>query len=171
MLASLNVHYDTGKAPLWGFNRDSVRLVVQPQGGAPAATGWVNVMAQVREDFTTLSEKQWAEAPIARIVAADGVNDRLSFDRVARGEQLTLTFAVENAGHDELCIRRLWSSTPGITASTDRDQVKAGKRAMVTVTVDTALCSDDLYEGALTMITNDPHQPTILLRVVGQLVD
>ncbi len=169
-VASLNVHFDTGKAPLWGFNCDSVQLVVQPLGAATASTGWVSVMAQVREDFTALSEKQWAEAPIARIVTDNGVSDRLVFDRAARGEQVTLTFAVENAGHDELRIRRLWS-TSGITATADREQVKAGKRTTVTVTVDTASCADDIYEGVLTVMTNDPHQPTILLRVVGQLTD
>ena len=48
-------------------------------------------MAQVREDFTALSEKQWAEAPIARIVTDNGVSDRLVFDRAVRGEQVTLT--------------------------------------------------------------------------------
>jgi len=75
---------------------------------------------------------------------------------------------VTNHGKDPLIIRRLWTPVEhGITVSTDKLEVKHGKSATVTITVDTSLIEGELLNAPLTLMTNDPDKPRVTVRLVG----
>ena len=166
-VTALTVHYLSGNAPLWGLNVDTLSLSCQPLGkptsAIPGSTD-VHVMAQVIESFEGLTDQQRANAPVLSV----DCGDRLNFDTLVAGQTVERTFTITNKGKDPLSIRRLWvPDGEGITLKTNRQEIKRGKTATVTVTVDTTKQSGDLLNVPLTLVTNDPERPRATIRLVG----
>ena len=164
-VTALTVHYLSAHAPLWGLNTDSLTLSCQPlHAAAPTGTAIVQVMAQVQEDFDNLTDKQRQDAPIVSV----DCGDRIDFGTMNRGQVATRTFNITNKGKSPLAIRRLWvPDGEGITVSVDRSEVKRGKTARVTVTVNTSLIKDNTLNVPLTLMCNDPETPSQTIRLVG----
>ena len=94
--------------------------------------------------------------------------DRLDFGTMAAGEVTSRTFTVTNKGKSPLAIRRLWvPDGEGITVSTNRTEVKRGKSATVTVTVNTASIQGGTLNVPLTLQSNDPEASRMTIRLVG----
>ena len=166
-VTALTVHYLSSHAPLWGLNTDTLTLTCKPMNAAPdapAATADVLVMAQVMADFEGLSEKEHADAP----VAVTDCGNSLDFGTFSRGETVTRKFTITNRGKSPLAIRRLWvPEGEGITVKADRTEVKRGKTATVTVTVNAAALEGDMLNVPLTLMCNDPETPRQTIRLVG----
>ncbi len=165
---AVTVHYDAARAPLWGFHADSLHVSSVPlHGGAGTAAATVHVMAVVVEDFSKMTEQQRRSAPVATL----SCDNRLNCGPLAAGVPSTCRFTVKNTGHDRLSLRRLWSPSRAVTATADRSEVKRGKEATITVTVDPALVDAPLLNTTLTVITNDPEHPRQVVRVVGEIIN
>ena len=168
-VTTITVHFDSKKAPLWGLNVDSLQVMAEPLGENPTALSGitqVDVMAQVREDFTRLTDEERERAPQAQFSC-----ELVRFQPVRRGDVVTQSFTIKNTGRDPLHVRRLWTASEGITASADREQVKRGKSATVTVTADTRRYREPIINAMLTVMTNDPDNPSRTLRLVGEIVE
>lgn len=166
-VTALTVHYVSRYAPLWGLNVDTLTLESRPLSPASAegkGSADIHVMAQVMEDFDNLTDKQRADAPV---IAVD-CDERLDFGAMKAGEVVTRTFTITNKGKERLAIRRLWvPQGESITLKADRQEVKRGKKATVTVTVDTACQQENLLNVPLTLLSNDPDNSRITIRLVG----
>ena len=164
-VTALTVHYSSAHAPLWGLNVDTLTLMSRPmttEGRVDSAD--VNVMAQIMEDFDQLTEKQRQDAPVVQV----DCGDRLDCGTMTAGETITRSFKVTNKGKEPLVIRRLWvPDGEGITIKADRQEVKRGKHAVVTVTVDSSLVNGDLVNVPLTLLCNDPESSRTTIRIVG----
>ena len=166
--STVTVYFDSKKAPLWGLNSDSFTLFTSPlnvDSGEPSGFTQVEVMAVVTEDFSLLTDKERDRAPEAVV----SCGERLNFDAVTQGETMQQTFTITNRGKDRLHVRRLWSGSQGVSASTDRQEMKRGKSATVTVTVDTSVYKEPLLNALLTVMTDDPVQPSRTIRLVGEI--
>lgn len=168
-VTALTVHYLSDKAPLWGLNTDTVMVFCRtlrhrPTDG-PVGMAEIQVMAQVIEDFDSLSDKDRHDAPV---ISAD-CGDRIDLGTITKqGERVTRTFTITNRGKRPLAIRRLWvPDGEGITVTANRTEIKRGKSATVTVTVDTSRQQGDLLNVPLTVMTNDPVTPRLTIRLVG----
>ena len=166
-VTALTVHYVSRYAPLWGLNVDTLTLESRPLSPASAegkGSADIHVMAQVMEDFDNLTDKQRADAPV---IAVD-CDERLDFGSMKAGEVVTRSFTITNKGKERLAIRRLWvPQGEGITLKADRQEIKRGKKATVTVTVDTACQQENLLNVPLTLLSNDPDNPRVTIRLVG----
>ena len=166
-VAALTVHYLSGKAPLWGLNTDTLTLSCAPlhqPSTAMEGTAEVQVMAQVIESFDNLTEKQRQAAPVVSV----DCGERLDFETLASTTVETRTFTITNKGKNPLIIRRLWAPEgEGITAKADKQELKRGKKATITVTVDTTRQQGDMLNVPLTVMTNDPETPRTTVRLVG----
>ena len=166
-VSALTVHYLSGKAPLWGLNTDILTITCRPlrqPSTATAGTADVQVMAQVIESFEDLTEGQRHDAPVASV----DCGERLDFETIQATTTVTRSFTITNKGKDELMIRRLWvPDGEGITVTANRTEIKRGKSADVTVTVDTSRQQGDLLNVPLTVMTNDPVTPRLTIRLVG----
>lgn len=166
-VTALTVHYLTGHAPQWGLNVDTLTLMVQPLKGATqgiAGTADVLVMAQVLEDFSHLTDKQRQDAPVAAV----DCGERLDFGSIVGGKPVTRTLTVTNKGKDLLLIRRAWvPEGEGITVAADKSEIKRGKSATISVTVDPSQVDGNILNVPLTLMTNDPDSPRITVRLVG----
>ena len=166
-VTALTVHYVSRYAPLWGLNVDTLTLESRPLSPASAegkGSADIHVMAQVMEDFDNLTDKQRADAPV---IAVD-CDERLDFGAMKAGEVVTRTFTITNKGKEPLVIRRLWvPQGEGITLKADRQEVKRGKKTTITVTVDTDCQQENLLNVPLTLLSNDPDNPRVTIRLVG----
>ena len=166
-VTALTVHYLSGHAPQWGLNTDTLTLTCKPMKAephAPAATARILVMAQVLEDFDSMTEKERANAPIAAVDCGES----LDFGSFGPAETVTRQFTISNKGKSQLAIRRLWvPEGEGVTVSADHTEVKRGKTATVTVTVDAAALEEELLNVPLTLLCNDPETPRQTIRLVG----
>ena len=168
-VTALTVHYLSDKAPLWGLNTDTVMVFCRslrhrPTDG-PVGMAEIQVMAQVIEDFDSLSDKDRHDAPVISVDCGDRI-DLGTFTKL--GERGTRTFTITNRGKRPLAIRRLWvPDGEGITVTANRTEIKRGKSATVTVTVDTSRQQGDLLNVPLTVMTNDPVTPRLTIRLVG----
>jgi hypothetical protein len=166
-VTALTVHYMAGHAPQWGLNVDTLTLSCQPlhqPSSATAGSTTVNVMAQVMEDFSKLNEEQLRDAPVAVVDSGD----RLDLGSIRKGEKATRSFQLTNKGKQPLIIRRLWvPDGEGITVKANKEEVKRGKSATITVTVDTSKVDGDLINVPLTLMCNDPQTPQLTIRIVG----
>ena len=166
-VTALTVHYISGHAPQWGLNVDTVSLSCEPlhqPSRATAGTATVNVMAQVIANFDRLTDKERANAPV---VSVDCGNS-LDFGSLKPKETVTRTFTISNKGKSPLAIRRVWvPDGEGITVNANRTEIKQGKSATVTVTVDTSQVQGNLLNVPLTLMCNDPEMPRQVIRLVG----
>ena len=160
----VSVYCSTAGAPHWGFNTDSVMLQAHPiHAKEPLHKGKFDVMLQVKEDFSRLTEKQRRNAPVVEVST-----DKVDFDRLAPNDPVERTFTITNRGKDVLRLRRLFvPAGEGITATADRYELKKGQSATVTVTLDAPARHDSVVNSRLTIISNDPYTPQTMVRVVG----
>ena len=166
-VTALTVHYLSGHAPLWGLNVDTLTLTCEPlrqTSNSLSGTATINVMAHVIEDFEGLTDKERIEAPVVGVDCGES----LDFGTLTPGEKFTRTFTVTNKGKSPLAIRRLWApDREGVTVKTNRTEIKRGKSATVTVTVDTSQIKGEMLNVPLTLMCNDPDSPQLTVRLVG----
>lgn len=166
-VTALTVHYLSKLAPQWGFNIDSLTLTCKPlrqPSQASAGSAVINVMAQVMEDFEGLTEQERRDAPVVRV----DCDDHLDFGTITPGQPLTRTFTVTNKGKNNLIIRRLWvPADEFIQVSANRTEIKRGKTATVTVTIDPTLTDEKMLNVPLTLLCNDPDSPRLTIKLVG----
>lgn len=166
-VTALTVHYMSGSAPLWGLNVDTITLSCKPLRSPSTATAGsadIHVMAQVIESFEGLNDKQRASAPIVSV----DCGDRLDYGTMTSGDVAERSFTITNKGKDMLAIRRLWvPDGEGVSIKADKYEIKRGKSAAVTVTVDTSRQHDGILNVPLTLMTNDPDSPRTTIRLVG----
>ena len=119
----------------------------------------------VHEDFSRLTPEQRDNAPG---VSADvrsvefGVIDR-------GGKKTSRTFELTNTGRSPLIIRQLHCPDGCISAKAAKSEVKPGKKVQVTVTLDPQkLPGGQPLNTTLTIVTNSPADPRLILRVVGE---
>lgn len=164
-VTALTVHYLAGHAPQWGFNTDTLTLTVQPLNSKSLVdSAHIQVMAQVLEDFSHLTDKQRQNAPVVSV----DCGERLDFGTIKGTKPVTCTMTVTNKGKDMLIIRRVWAPDgEGVTATASKLELKRGKSATVAVTVDPSRVNGDILNVPLTLMTNDPDAPRLTVRLVG----
>lgn len=155
-------YFRSNKCPLYGLVSDTVYVSPDPLSSTICP---LPLTALVNEDFTKLTPKQRAKAPVIRIEDPTADFDRIDAS-AARAER---TVEITNTGKSTLDIRRVYTVTPGVTATADRTSVKPGKKATVTVAVDPAALTGALLNARISVITNDPDSPVTTIRAVGSI--
>ena len=166
-VTTITVYFDAKKAPLWGLNEEVLNIMAEPMAvpsSTPSGITQVEVMALVTEDFSWLGEEDLRHAPVMSL----SCGDRLDFGVMPRGGIVSRTFEITNKGDDKLLLRRLWTGNEAITASADKTELKRGKKATVTVAIDTSRYQEPMLNALLTIMTNDPSNPRFTLRLVGE---
>ena len=92
---------------------------------------------------------------------------QIGLDSYTPGTTQTATVTLTNRGKDRLTVRRAYSLDPSVSVAVSRDNIKKGKSAEITVTVDPDRCNDGIINARVQIITNDPDNPVINIRVTG----
>lgn len=157
---TFSLYFNTLLSEQWGLVTDSLML-------SPTAISELRIpiatTAIVKEDFSKLTPGERLKAPRLAISS-----ESIDFARISRGEKLSASFTIDNYGDSPLLIRRVYTDDPSITIKVNKDKVKKGKTAEISVTVNTSQCRGDILNSRITVITNDPERPTAMVRLVGQ---
>jgi len=144
---------------LYGLVVDSVRIT--PTAGAESYV--MPVVATFEESFEKLTEKDLAKSPQAALST-----DRVDLGIIAPGSVTSGKFTITNRGKTDLYIRRIYTVDSGISISFKSKKIKPGKSAEVTLTA-TPAPDMSVVNARISIITNDPLNPTQTLRAVGQV--
>lgn len=153
--------YFVPQKDMYGIYTDSLMLVASP-GDNPVK---IDVIAIVDEDFSKLTPGQRRQAPFIEVE-----NTTLEFGKLDRnGGPVTRSFTFTNTGDSPMLVRRVYTTDPGITVTTTATKVKKGKKATVQVTVDPMSVPTEILNGRISIIVNDPVNPTTIVRAVGEV--
>ncbi len=156
----VEIKYDAAAANDYGFvyHLLKIRTTDASEPDKP-----LYVTANIEEYFGELTEAQLAEAPRAQF-------DRTDYDygKIKAGDQVTYEFRLTNVGKKPLIIRKVKASCGCTAATPDKSELKSGESTSIKVTFDsTGRAGRD--SKSVTVITNDPRQPTINLVIHGEI--
>lgn len=160
---TLTFFYNSARNDDWGLSTADARIY--PNRGA-AESQELSLMAIVKEDFSKMSEKQKADAP--RIAVSESTVD---LGRIGKGSKHTAELSIDNYGKDPLIIRKISCTDPEISFKVNKDKIKHGSKARLTISVDTSKSKDEsIINSKLIIITNDPQRPQSAVRIVGEFI-
>jgi len=156
----LIITYDGSKRNDYGLNFDSFQLATDDvkQPGKR-----VNVSAKVIPDFSHLSEKQLKKTP--KVVFKTKHYD---FGKMKNGSKIEYKFEFSNDGKSDLVILKTKASCGCTAIQPEKTKIKKGKSSSITIVFNTAGRTGKQHK-TVTIITNDPNNPEIVLHVLGEL--
>ena len=165
-ISTISFFFDSDKTPVWGINDDHITIIATPlhSGKAPWRID-ANIIANVIEDFSKLTDKQRANSPVCSVNV-----QKLLIADMGRGESSSETVLVENTGKSNLIIRRAMSTDKAVVAKTDKTLVKPGEKSQISVGIYSKNVQGDLINSQLTIISNDPYNPRITIPIVGRII-
>lgn len=161
--STISFFFYSSRTPLWGINDDKLTILTKPlhSEGEPKRAE-LNLVANVVEDFSYTSDEDLAKAPVCSVSTQRIVLDKLDCNDAAEA-----VLTIENTGRDNLIIHRLMSLDKSLVVKCDKTMLVSGEKAVATVSVDPAKMSDKVLNSQFTVISNDPANPRIVVRVVG----
>lgn len=153
--------YDGSKKNDWGNVTEQVEFLIN---GKSESKQRVTISAHIVEDFGHLTETEKQNAP--KIEFSERVFD---FGELTHGKKVEHVFVLKNTGKSDLIIRKI-KATCGCTAITSKTKlVKAGKETEIKVSFDSK-GKRGRQNKTITVITNDPEQTSVQLRVKGTVI-
>ena len=153
--------YDARKKSDWGFVIDYLDVLINGQY-KPGQR--LTVSANIVEDFTALSDAEKVKAP--KIEFPEKVFD---FGQLTQGEKANHTFILKNSGKTDLIIRKTKASC-GCTAIVPSTKIiKAGEKTELKI-VFNSRGKRGRQNKLITVITNDPSESEVRLRVTGNVI-
>ena len=150
------VTFDAGKIDTYGFVMNRIYLNVDGQSDYQNSIG---VSATIEEDFSLLTPDELANAPVISFNA-----ESHDFGNIKEGDQVEYTFMIKNEGKRDLILRNVKTSCGCTVVTPEKKVIGPGE----TVPLKVAFNSQGKrgrQNKAITVITNDPRNPTSILRV------
>ena len=156
-VASLKL--DSRKLRDLGLTQSSVFLGKKP-GEKVSLDKEISVSAVLLPDFDNMSETQLANAP--KINLSETTLDLGSFgDKSSKSGIIS----IQNTGRSELDIRSMQMFTSGMSVKLNKSKLKPGEQAKLKITVNKKQLRSARSKPRVLMITNDPTQPKVVVKV------
>jgi hypothetical protein len=152
----MSVTYNAKLADTYGFASHRIYLSLD---GSKDYKNSVGVSATIEEDFSQLTPAQLANAPVAQFNTLD-----FDFGDMKQGDKKDYTFNLTNAGKSDLQIRNVRSSCGCTAVAPSKKVVAPGETVPIKVTFDSR-GKRGRQSKSITVITNDPKNPTSTLRI------
>jgi hypothetical protein len=154
------VTYYTSRVKDWGMQKDYFDVFVK--GYEAQMTGnRLAVTADIREDFSKLSAKEKAEAPVI-----EASQRSINFGTSATDKKHVITLT--NNGQSKLIIRKLQNDEPVVFAcSLSSDLIKPGESAQITVTYQPEKTNLTAMNHHITVISNDPTNSHLIINMTA----
>jgi len=156
--------YDATKQKDWGFIINRIGMLIN--GVADINNKTLSISATIEENFSKLSEKDKANAP-----KIEFENMTFDFKQINLGQSVSNAYKFKNTGKSDLIIRKTKASC-GCTAITSKENeiIKPGKTGEIQMTFNST-GKKGKQNKTITVITNDPKQATVILKIVGEVID
>ncbi|HSO88389.1 MAG TPA: DUF1573 domain-containing protein [Draconibacterium sp.] len=152
----LSVSYNAKLADTYGFASHRIYLSLD---GSKDYKNSIGVSATIEEDFSQLTPEQLANAPVAQFNVLD-----FDFGDMKQGDKKDYTFNLTNSGKSDLQIRNVRSSCGCTAVAPSKKVVAPGETVPIKVTFDSR-GKRGRQSKSITVITNDPKNPTSTLRI------
>ncbi len=157
----IKLTYDAKKKNDWGFLMDNITVAVN--GDTDKNGNKISVSATIEQDFSKLTDSQKANAP--KISFESTV---YNFGNIQQGQSVSHVFTLKNQGKSELLLHKINSSCGCAVVEPSSKKIKAGDNAEIKVTFNSKGYTNRQNK-TITIITNDPENPQINLRVTGNV--
>ena len=121
----------------------------------------LTITATLLEDFSKLSKKELANAPVASFEKKEH-----NFGEIKKGEKTNCDFILTNTGKSPLCIRKTKASCGCTAVTLGENSLEPGQKTTIRATFDSSGKSGHQYK-TVTIITNDPKNPETILTING----
>lgn len=155
------VTFDATKIKAFGFVMHRLYLNID---GHDDYRNSIAVSTTLEEDFSKLSAEDLKNAPV---VSYD--SESFDFGDVKPGSKNEHVFTLKNAGKKDLLIRDVKSSCGCTAVSPSKNVISANESVPLKVVFDTTGKSGRQNK-TITVITNDPKNPTTILRISSNIV-
>lgn len=125
----------------------------------------IRMTANLQEDFSKLTIEQRQQAPIVE------VERTIDLGTVKAGKKAAFKIALKNAGVDPLQVRRIVLDDKLISLTAPKSAIKSGHKGDIKVDINAqstkggASVEAAHYSRTATLITNDPENPVITLKI------
>lgn len=150
------VTYDAGKINSYGFMMHRIYLTLNGESNYRNSIG---ISATIEEDFSALTPEELASAPVVSF--DEKAHD---FGDINQGDEVEHTFTIKNSGKRDLIIRRVKTSC-GCTAVTPEKKIISANESVPLKVKFNSRGKRGRQNKSITVITNDPKNPTTILRV------
>jgi hypothetical protein len=160
--AKIIISYDAAKKNDWGFVYDQISMILNDKKDKEYK---LTVTATIEEDFTKWTVTQLQNAPtvsIEKTVVEAG--------KIKQGEKKTYSVKLTNVGKSKLLIRKIDTGNSILLTADAPKEINAGASADLTVTFDTKGQSGEQSK-SITLITNDPKNPQITIRLKADITE
>ena len=155
----MSVKYDGKNRNAYGYVSDRIYLKID---GKEDNNYSIGVSVTINEDFSKLTAEEKAKAPVAIIE-----NNVFDFGDVIEGEIVKHDFKLKNNGKTDLLIRNVKASC-GCTAVKNENLVKPGQTIDLNIEFNSN-GKKGRQNKSVTVITNDPLNSTLVLRIMGNV--
>jgi len=149
-MGQLEVIYNAKAVNDLGFRSENITLFTND---SLEAVKDLNLYATIAEYFPPMTEAELKVA--AHLKIAEAIYD---FDRIDTDSVYTATFTVSNSGQSLLVIRKLETNCSCVKAGINKNEIKPGKEATITVTFNTDERLGN-QQKSVTIYSNDPIAP------------
>lgn len=158
---TLNVEFNTAACNTYGPYKETFYLKVNGKT-EQTETYAITMVANVKEDFSQMTEDQKLHAPIAE------VGPEVNLGILPKGKsKVSKVFPLVNAGDNALLIRRIIAADD-MAFYAPKTGLKSGKKALK-ITVNTTNMAATKYQRNITIITNDPKNPVKNVKLVWEV--
>lgn len=154
------ISYDAKKLNTYGFMMHRIYMNINGQSDYKNSIG---VSATIEEDFSALSAQDLANAPVAAFN-----QNSFDFGDINQGDEVECTFTLKNEGKRDLIIRNVKTSC-GCTAVTPEKKVISQNESVPLKVKFSSAGKSGRQNKSITVITNDPKNPTTILRVSSNI--
>jgi hypothetical protein len=139
---------------------DRIDLIIN---GLKDSQNRLSVSATIEEDFSHLTPEELANSPKMVFEKTE-----FEFGTIKAGEKATNNFVFTNTGKSDLVIRKIKASCGCTATNPEKMIIKPGESSHITATFSSA-GKKGHQNKTITVITNDPSQSSIVLKVIGDV--
>jgi hypothetical protein len=153
--------WDAGRTEDWGIITHHFRVLVN---GNSTGRDIIYLSANIQEDFSGMSDEEKENAPVISF------EDRVfNFGNLKHGESIEHEFLFTNTGKSELIIRSVRSGCGCTAIEPKKTLLRPGESSSIKAVFNSRGFRGRQNKG-ITVISNDPHSPNILLRITGDVL-
>lgn len=149
----------TAECPLYG--PIAVQAYVMVNGKRNLTNDYqLTLSANIREDFSKLTVEQRQQAPIVE------VERDIDLGEIAQGKKVVSKIILSNAGVNPLHVRRVVVNDENIKYYAPKSAIRGGRKGEIKLELtNNAANTGTLFSRNLTLITNDPNNPVINIKL------
>lgn len=156
----IEVTYDTKIKNDWGFVIDRVYVLLN---GTRNTQSRLSISANIQDDFSTLTPEQRANAPVISFDETE-----YNFGTINQHASASYKYTFINNGKSNLIIRKVKASCGCTAVQPAKNIIAPGEKSSIKATFN-AGTRKGKQQKTITITSNDPEHPTVLLKLVGNV--